>query len=456
MKYKKILATILTSMILITQTTAFAAKKDTNTVLKSQIDYLNFDWWKNFNDPYLEDYINRAILYNKDLQLATLTLEEYNQLVKIQLGKEFPSVGVGANYIGQTVMGNMSELFNPGFNDYIFAVPLVVRYEADIFGKNHNKTASVRELKKSIAFQEKSAYISVSALVASTYLNIIQYDRLISLQKDIIDYRKTIYELMSAQHECGFVSLQDTISANKSYTVARMQLTNYEKERDVALHAFAVLLGDSPENSGSYMRSSFDDISKNISLPQSISSDVIINRPDVQAIEAELKKASIDVKIARKEFLPSINLNGFLAFNAIKQGQLINSNFGLLALAPGIMQSLFTGGQKIANLKLNKVRYEKMLKNYEKTNLIAIQEINDTLVKIKYDTQQDKNNAEKLNLEKQNEVLARESYDVGAISKLEYTQYKELLATAESDKVQSSIRCLINAISLYKATGAKI
>ena len=458
MNYKKILTISLLTLFITNPVSVFAIQNKNEARNINKIDYVNLNWWKNFNDPYLEDYIMKALEYNKDLQIASLTIDEYSQFVKIQFGQELPTVGIGAGYVGQQLIGNKNNnnLLSPDFRDYIFTLPLFVQYELDIYGKNHNKTTAVKELKTSVAYQEKSANISVISMVASTYINIVQLDKLISLQKDIVDYRKVIYELMEEQHKYGYASLQDTIGANKAYTSAKIQLTELEKQSEIALNALAVLIGDSPENSSTYERSSFDLISANIDLPDSIDSEIIINRPDVQAIEAHMRKSAIDIRIARKELLPSIKLNGAIMFNAIKQGKLIDNSFGLLSLAPMVTHSLFTGGQKLSNLKLKKIGYEKMLKNYEKTNLMAIQEINDSLVKIKYDTKQDKDNAQKLALEQQNEILARESYDAGAISMLEYTQYKELLAIAEHNKTQSTAKCLIDAISLYKATGAKI
>ncbi len=458
MNFKKICVCAILSSIFVSPAMALKSEKQPEkpVVLTSKVDYLNFDWWKNFNDPYLEEYIARGIEHNHDLKMATLSIEEYKQLVKIQFGKELPMVNVGANYIGSLTMGNAGEILNTGFDDYIFAVPLIVTYEADIYGKNHNKTTSVKMMKQSVEYKERAAYIAVSSLIASTYLNIVQLDKVISLQKDIVSYRKTIYDLMNEQHKYGLASIQDTIAANKAFTASRIQLTTLEKEQNIALNALAVLLGDSADNAGDYKRSSFDTIATSIHVPETISSEIIVNRPDVQSIEAELKKAQIDIKVARKELLPSISLNGALIFNALKLGELVNNSFGLLALAPGMMHTLFAGGQKMANLRLNKTRYEKMLQNYQKTNLIAIQEVNDALVKIKYDRKQDNENASKLNLEKQNEMLARESYTAGAISKLDYTQYKEMLATAERDKVQSATLCLIDYVTLYKAAGAKI
>lgn len=71
------------------------------------------------------------------------------------------------------------------------------------------------------------------------------------------------------------------------------------------------------------------------------------------------------------------------------------------ALAAGAMLPIFTGGRRIANLKLKKVQYDKVLNKYMKTNLTAIQEVNDALVSVKKDTEKMAQTKNKPNLNPQ-------------------------------------------------------
>ena len=45
--------------------------------VKNKYDFINMPWWEQFNDPYLTEYINRAMEHNFDLKIATLTVDEY-------------------------------------------------------------------------------------------------------------------------------------------------------------------------------------------------------------------------------------------------------------------------------------------------------------------------------------------------------------------------------------------
>ena len=110
-----------------------------------------------------------------------------------------------------------------------------------------------------------------------------------------------------------------------------------------------------------------------------------MNRPDYLIAEKMLEKAGIDVRVAKKEFLPSFNIIGFMAFLKSSEGMTFNYQNALGALALSSLYPVFTGGQRIANFKLNKNRYLQAIENYQKTNLTSVKEVDDALTNLKYD-----------------------------------------------------------------------
>ena len=119
------------------------------------------------------------------------------------------------------------------------------------------------------------------------------------------------------------------------------------------------------------------------------------------------------------------------------------------------MLPIFTGGARIANLKINKVRFEKALRQYQKVNLVAIQEINDALYTAKLDNQKLNQNKKHLSLETKDFDLSRKKYEQGVISKLDLCQVEENLLTIQTLVASNTLDCMIDSINLYKATGTK-
>ena len=411
--------------------------------------YVNLDFWKSFNDENLNNYINLAIKNNYDLKMATLNVDEFYQAVKIQFSNELPQAGLGFSPAYAKAFGADA--------DWMLSFPMIINYEADIFLKNRDKTRSSKKLYEGSKFDERAAYISIASAVGTVYFNLVKLNDLIDSQEEIVNLRKQIYDIMLVSNKEGLVSTSDTVKANKAYIAGSSQLLEFKKERTKLLNQLAVLIGDTPENIENYKISKLSEINYSKEIPTVISSEVIMNRPDYLKSEKMLEKYGIDIRVAKKEFLPTINLSGLALFMSEAGGSgLFSTRNGLYALAAAAMLPVFTGGQRTANLKLKKVQYDKMLENYHKTNLTAIQEVNDALVTVQRDSEKLSEHKKQLKLETEDFGYTQQRYDAGIISKLDLVQMKENLLTVNQLVSSSTADCYVDYISLYKATGSKI
>lgn len=465
---KKIITIALLVSMLGISITPVSAKNATNTtqnspkVFKSMVkkdkkpksesykyDYVNIDWWNNFNDPVLTGYIIKAVQNNYDLKMASTAVEEYYQATKIQFANELPTIGAGFSPAYVKMPGKSSW-------DWAFATPAYVNYEADIFLKNRDKTKSSKKQYEASKFDERAAYITIAGAVGTTYLNIVRLDRIIELQTKIVETRQDIYNLMLISNKEGLISTSDTIRANKSLVAGQTELIEFQKQREKLLHALAVLIGESPDNISELTITPYNQIKFSGMIPEEISSETIVQRPDFLRAETMVEKAGIDVRVARKEFLPTINLTGIALFNASEIHSAWSTKGMLGALAAGAMLPIFTGGARIANLKLKKATYERLLQDYYKTNLTAIQEINDSLVSVKKDREKMTATLKQAELEKNDYSYTQKKYNQGVISRLDLIQVQENLLTIDKLVAQQNIECMVDYIGLYKAVGSKL
>ena len=419
-------------------------KNDTN-----KFEYINIEWWESFNDPILSSYIEKAVKNNHDLKAATINVEEYYQNVKVQFADQLPQAGIG-------VAPAYSKLPYTTHSDWSFVAPALISYEADIFLKNRDKTKSVKKLHEASKFDERAAYISVASAVGTTYFNILKLDKTISLQEEILAIRAQIYDLMLKRNKEGLTSTADTVQANKALVRAQTDLAELKKQRTKLLNQLSVLIGESPANSENLERASLDELALHKNLPAEISSEVITRRPDYLKAEKMVEKAGIDVRVAKKEFLPTITLSGLAFFNAADLGSLFTTKNMLWAIGGGALLPIFTGGKRIANLKLKKAQYERILHNYYQTNLTAIQEVNDTLAAVKLDKEKMEQTIKQAALEAEDYGYNEKKYAQGVISLLDLIQFKENLLTIDKLVAQQKAECLVDSIGLYKAAGSQI
>ncbi|MBO6087020.1 TolC family protein [bacterium] len=441
--YRKVILTIL---ILFISPVCFAVdRKD-----------LNIEFFNRFNDDYLFQYVNEAIENNHNAKQATIRVEEYRQGVKSQFANELPSFSVAANYLGIH-----SPKFNPNLSvsKNAFVLPFIANYEADILLKNRDKTRSAKKSYEMSKFDEQSVYLALLSDVATVYTNILEYDKLIEEQEKIVNNYNKILNDDNKKLSRGVINTTELNNSKTNVEQANITLENLVKQREVLLMQFAVLIGrgvNAETINSDIPRGNIDNFEYNAVIPSEIESDVIFSRPDVKRAEMALEKAKIDIRVARKEFLPTFNITGIWAFNTIAPGSFFSWESSLAALLAGATQDLFTGGRKIANLKFQKAKYEELFEQYRQTDLDAVKEVNTSLCIIKHDTEIENKTKEKLSLVSKNLHNADKMLNRGVISKTQYINSENQYINKDMDLTKAKTQKLVNYYTLYKTVGGKL
>ena len=266
------------------------------------VQELNIDFFNKFNDEHLSFYIQEALNNNHDLKKTAHVVEQYRQQTKYSLGQELPSLSVGANYLGVKV----PELDNFQLKKNAFVLPFIASYEADLLLKNRDKTRAIKKSYETAKFNEKAVYLALLSDVAAVYTNILRYDDLIENQEELLKIQEEILNRNNKKFEYGVINLTDLNNAKKSVEASKSTLENLKKERETAVMQLAVLIGNSAANTANMKFGNFDSFEYSGDIPKEVSSDIIFARPDVKAAEANLEKAQIDVRVAKKRIFPEI------------------------------------------------------------------------------------------------------------------------------------------------------
>ena len=424
----------------------------------SQVSYavdvkeLNIEFFEKFNDENLNCYIKEAIEKNHELKKAANSVEQYRQQTKYSLGQELPSLGVSANYLGVKV----PELDNFQLKKNAFVLPFTASYEADLLLKNRDKTRAIKKSYEAAKFNEKAVYLALLSDVATVYTNILRYDDLIKKQEEILKIQEEILNRNDKKFKHGVINLTDLNNVKKNVEASKSTLENLKKNRETAVMQLAVLTGNSAANTANMKFGNFDSFEYSGEIPKEVSSDIIFARPDVKAAEANLEKAQIDVRVAKKEFFPTFNIVGVWAFNTIAPGSFFSWESSLAAILAGASQDIFKGGMKVARLKMQKAKYEELFEDYNQTNLEAVKEVNTSLCIIKHDKQVEANTKSELGYELQNFGNAEKKLNQGVISVPEYLVAKTEFLESQTNFTQAKTQRIINYFTLYKAVGGQL
>jgi len=431
---------------------AFVLVLFANTAFAMDKNELNMEFFDRFNDDYLVEYVNLAIDNNHNAKQASKRVEQYRQQVKYSFAKELPSLSVNADYLGIKV----PKLDNFSLSKNAFVLPFLANYEADFLLKNRDKTKSSKKSYEISKSEEKAVYIALVTDVATVYTNILSYDELIKLAEEQVEISTAVLKSDKQKFSRGVINSVQLNNSEKNLAASKNTLEKLQKEEDVLLMQLAVLTGKSSSEAKNLARGDFADFEYKSAIPCEISSDVIFSRPDIMAAEKQLEKAKIDVRVARKEFFPTFNVTGIWAFNTIAPGTFFSWQSSLAAIVAGASQDIFTGGRKIANLKIQKSKYEEIFEKYQQTDLDAVKEVNTALCFIKHDREVDYNTLQKLNFETKNLDASKRKISQGTISNPEYLFELSNVVNLQQEAVKSKTQRLVNYFTLYKSVGGNL
>lgn len=448
---KKIGILIILIVVLFANISAEAKKSVDDTY---RMEYLNLEWWDNYKDPILSEYLLKLYRDNQDLKIATLKSNQSAQIVKMSFAQELPQLGFNGNIGREFTSSNVQfgELIIPDYKQTRFLLPLTMTYEVDIWGKNRQITKSFVKQLDNVKQDERASYISITSAFASDYFNLIKADALLKNQEALVNIQKNIVDYTQKKYEAGLLPITAVLEEKQLLSSFEEQFNHLEEKQELLTNQLFVYVGD--RTNQEIKRISYQDLNL-IGIPESIDTVAIQYRPDLIKTENYIEKTGLDVKVARKEFLPDFTIYGQVGFNAYQLSKMFMPHTFLSSA--GVMPNLdlFTGGMKTAKLKYRKLEYQKAIQYYEKTVLTSVQELNDALMSAKTTDKNRKIAEERYNLENEKYNLADKKMQIGASEKIEFLKAEERLLLSENMEISAKINYLIATINLYKAVGGK-
>ena len=447
---------ILLTLIILLCTISVAQAKNVAPKTDNKVEYLNIEWWQKYNDPILIEYITTAYKNNPDLKIAALNVKQSEQIVKMAFANQLPHAGfqgdVFRDFSSSTV--RFGGVTIPDYSQSNFFLPATLSYEADIWGENYLKTKSAKKQLELIKQDERASYIYLTSSIAANYFNLLKLDKLICNQEELVKLQSNVVALQDKKYKNGLCTVMDLMNEKQLLTQLQEELNTYIDTRIIVGRELGVLTGLREKDLSVVERGNYKNLAL-VQLPTGINAEAIQYRPDYLKAENYIQKIGIDVKVARRDFLPKFTLYGQAGFNAYNLTNIFGSHTfkALTGFVPSI--DFFTGGAKMATLRYKKLELEKAQQMYEKTILTSIQEVNNSLGGAITRDLNYKESVKRYNLENEKYDLANEKFNIGAKSNLDLIKDKERLLVAEKDEVNSRINYLISTVNIYKAIGGK-
>jgi multidrug efflux system outer membrane protein len=334
-------------------------------------------WEDFFTDRRLAGVISLALRSNRDLRVATLTVDKVQALYRIQRSELYPWVGVLAS--GERFRIPENETDDGGAKTTTsYSVNLgTTAWELDLFGRIRSLKAAA--LEQYLASQEarRAAQISLVAAVAGEWLALAADLESVELARGTLEAQQASFELIRKSRDAGIASDLDLRQAQTQVETARAALAAFTGQVAVDRSTLDVLAGTPvpadllPERLG--------EVTEARLLSPGLPSEVLLNRPDIVGAEHRLKAAHANIGAARAAFFPRISLTAAVGTMSNELSGLFGSGTGTWTFVPQVVAPLFTGGFNKANLDSARIDREISVAQYEKAIQGAFAEVSSGL-----------------------------------------------------------------------------
>lgn len=334
------------------------------------------NWQEFFPDERLRNIIATALKNNRDLRLAALNVERARALYGIQRAELLPAVNAVGAMSRQRVPADLSTTGRAMTMEQYGVNFGISSWEIDFFGRI--RSLKDRALEEYLATNQarRVAQILLVSTVANAYLTLAADRENLNLAESTLETQEAAYRLIRKRHDVGLVSELDLRRAQIQVEVARGDVARYTQLAAQDENALNLLVG-SPL-SGDLLPTDLGRVVPPKEISPGMSSELLLQRPDVLAAEHRLKAANANIGAARAAFFPRIALTTAVGTASAQLSGLFKSGSDVWSFAPQIVLPIFDARTWSA-YDATKIDREIAVAQYEKAIQTAFREVSDAL-----------------------------------------------------------------------------
>lgn len=421
------------------------------------------EWQDYFADARLQALIEQALQHNTDLRIATARISEARALYGLERADKFPDFEIfGKREAGRTPGDLNLTGQSQTTQRYDVGVELL-NYEIDFWGRVARLNEAALASYLATAAAQKTFQLSLIADVADAYYTQCELHERLQLARALADNRIEAAHLADLRRQAGLMGSMEYLQAAAAAEAARRELAALEQARAAADHWLQLLTGWPELNKDRAMAAT--QLGAPAALPPApplmdqqlpaltagLPSEVLLQRPDIQAAEQRLIAANANVGAARAAFLPRLSLTGALTTASHGLGGLFDSGSRAWIFKPQLRLPLFNAGRDEANVDLAEARQVAAVADYEKTIQQAFREVADLLSARQHLSTQLEAALANQRIQSERVELFEARYKAQISHYLEVLDARRDAELADQSVLQMRQAVLANSARLYKA-----
>ena len=411
------------------------------------------DWWRAFGSSELDAMVSEALAANPDLKSADAALRQAHELLAAQRGALLP--GVDASY--QAQRAKTSNALSPVLADNstlysLHTAQIEVSYVLDVFGGTRRAVEQAAAQAEAQRFQYEAAR---QALIANVVAGAVQEASLLRQLEAAEAQAATLRDILAftrRQADLGALGQADVATAETTLAQADQAVPPLKKALEQQKTALAVLLGREAGGAPA-PEIDLDRLTLPKDLPLVLPAQLVRQRPDIRAAEANLHAASAAVGVAVAARLPNISLSAVAGGASPVLSTLTSGGNDFWTLSAGVAQPIFEGGALKHKQRAAEAALDQAKAQYRSTVLNALKNVADSLQAVATDGEALRAAMAADEAAQRSLAFSRRQLELGQIGGLAERSAEQAAAQARSARAAAEAARYADTAALFQAVG---
>jgi len=410
------------------------------------------EWWTVFHSHELNALIAEALHSNPSLQAAQASLWQAKENLYAQAGALLPTADAVSSATRQRFSPAEFGATGPASLFNLYQASINVSYVVDVFGGTRRQIEATAAAADYQRFELEATLLTLTANVVTAYVQAASLRDQIQATNDIIKIETDQLGVVRNQFNVGGASRTDVLTQESEVATDEATLPPLQKQLEQQRHVLLALIGHFP-NEARHEHFALSLLRLPPELPLSVPSQLVEQRPDIRAAEAQLHEASAQIGVAVANRLPKITLTADYGTAALTTAAMFTPPAAIWEAAASGTQPIFHGFTLLHQERAARAAYESADGQYRNTVVMAFQNVADALRALQLDAATLKAQQNALRAASDTLDLSRGQFQLGAIAYITLLNAQRSYAQARLALVQAQAARYADTAALFQALG---
>lgn len=434
--------------------TTYRSDKNIDSKNKTSIEFIaSNEWWKQFNDPELNNLVEEGLANNRDLQVAISKVRQASGNLMTTRSQFFPQVGLSNTAFRGIKQGAADDITTgngsgPTNIDYLSA-PL--SWQIDIFGRIRRQVEASTAIQEAMVANREAISLTVAGEIADSYILLRSLDKQLEVTEKTLNSYKETLRIFDLRFKYGTANQVQVSQVQSQVDQAKAAIPPIRKAIAQQENNINFLLGKNP---GPIKRGkTIEELAKVSIPPAGLPSNLLEQRPDIKMAEQQLIASNAEIGVAKSMYFPTIDLTAAIGTVSVPLVSMFSGAATVWSVAANASMPLLTFGKIKGQVIGAEAGNDQALALYMKTVEGAFRDVDNSLIAVNENREEADERVKQVKTLKKYADLASMQFNYGYTDYLTVLNAEESLFGAEIKLAQVEASQASAAVKLYLSLG---